>query len=123
MPKRKTSSPPPALRRDQALGVADRKREAVEVPEWDATVHLSEMSLTLGQEYVALIGASEGDETGLVTALLVRTIVDENGERLFTDDDGEALAGMSLKVLKRLFAIAGRLNGVTDEGLAQLEGN
>jgi hypothetical protein len=44
--------------------------------------------------------------------LLVRSIVGENGERLFTDDDEEALSKKSPLELDRLYTVAARLNAI-----------
>jgi len=48
----------------------------------------------------------------------VLTLVDENGQRLFSDDDADALGQKSAKALDRILPVAQRLNGM---GSADLE--
>lgn len=56
--------------------------------------------------------------------LLVKCALDpDDGTRLFTDQDANALGEKSGKVLDRLYEVAARLSGLSDEDLEDLAGN
>jgi len=52
--------------------------------------------------------------------LVAQCCVDEHGHRLFTDDDVETLGTARVDVLNRLFGVAQRLSGVSDEDVDEL---
>lgn len=112
------------LTKDAILGAVDSAAEAVEVPEWKGTVYIRVMS---GTERDAFEGSVTKD--GKVTVenirakLLVKTLSDETGKRLFTDADLAALGAKSGRVLDRLFAEAKRVNGMTKNDVEELVKN
>jgi hypothetical protein len=53
--------------------------------------------------------------------LLVRTLVGEDGARLFADTDAARLQGMRADVADRLFSVAKRLSGLSQEDLDELK--
>ena len=104
------------LGRDAILGAKDAYREIVPVDEWGGSVCIRAMSGAERDEFRAAI---EGMETSLVgkfeAPLLALTLVDEEGKRLFSIDDVEALRAKSATVLDRLARIALRVNGMSEE--------
>lgn len=102
------------------LGSDDLPREPVDVP-W---------KLNGTKLYVRALRANEKDEyyaetmktgefvwkAGLTATLLVKVIVTEDGERVFSDADAEALGGKEAGALSDLFAVAMRLSGMTEAG-------
>ena len=104
------------LDREAILGAKDTHQEVVQVEEWGGHVCIRAMT---GAERDDFRTAIEGTETSLVgkfeAPLLALTLVDEEGKRLFTIDDVEALRAKSAKVLDRLTQIAMRVNGMTVE--------
>ena len=57
-----------------------------------------------------------GKETSQIRATLAAlSIVDENGDRMFSPDDVEALGKKSYKALERVFAAAQELNGFNED--------
>lgn len=56
-------------------------------------------------------------------AILVRTLVDGAGVRLFDDADGKALMELPAGLLERLFEKACELNGLTKRDVEALEKN
>jgi hypothetical protein len=50
-------------------------------------------------------------------------MVDENGERLFQEEDTFPLGGKSAAALDRIFTVAQRLNGLRDEDVEELAKN
>jgi hypothetical protein len=55
--------------------------------------------------------------------LVSKCVVDEAGTRLFSDDDIPALASKSAAALNRVYEVAQRLSGVTDEDVDELTKN
>jgi hypothetical protein len=55
--------------------------------------------------------------------LLVRCLADENGNRIFSDEEFEALGSKSAKVIDKLFAIAQKVNGIGQEDVDDLTKN
>ena len=96
------------------LGAEDLKHEDVEVPQWGGTVRVRMMTGAERDEFrSALASEEDGVPVGKFSAaLLVATCVDENGARLFTMEDMDALAEKSAASLDAPAAVAMRLNGL-----------
>ena len=123
-----------ALNRDAILGAVDVQTEKVDVPEWGGDVIVRGLT---GDELDAFQGSirqfrptfdGKGMEPvliqeGMRAKLLVKCLVDEAGERLFTDQDAPALGAKSGTVIDRLYDVAARLSGLSEEERAELEGN
>jgi len=106
-----------SMTRDEILGAADLPTEDVPVPEWEATVRIGTMT---GLQRDAWRDANtlpngKADIHNYRAKLLVRVIVDAAGERVFADDDAEALGAKNANVLDSLYNIAARMNGLTDK--------
>lgn len=114
-----------ALSRDQVLEAQDLRREEVEVPEWGGTVLIAAMSGKARDAWEqSLIGEKGKVNTENVRARLVAyTAVDEQGNRLFTNEDIERLGSKSAAPLERLCKVAQRLNRLSEEDLEQAKGN
>lgn len=102
------------------LAADDRPMERVETPEWaDAgvpAVWVRTMSGVERDAFEAELFAGGGEKPSMANyraRLLVRCMADEQGNRLFDDDDAPAVGRKSAKVLDRLIDVARRLNGVT----------
>jgi len=121
-----------ALTRDQILGIVDRKQKVVDVPEWGGEVIIKEMSGADRAEYMASIIKFETNEKGEVVAepdpangdakLLSYCLIDEDGNRLFTRDDIEALGAKNGEVLERLANEALNLNAIDKEAVDDAKG-
>src|SRR4051812_3187961 len=108
------------LSRDAILGADDLKRETVPVPEWGGTVCVRTMTGAERDDYEAetyrMRGASaDNNLANLRARLCVRTICDESGQRLFTDQDIDALGKKSAAALDRCVEVALRLSKITAE--------
>jgi hypothetical protein len=113
------------LSREQILAAQDLRREKVAVPEWGGDVFVKALTgLERDGFDMSLIGADrKADLLGARAKLAVRCIVDENGERLFSDDDVPHLAAKSATALERIGRVAQRLNGMGDAELEDIKGN
>jgi hypothetical protein len=116
------------LTRDAIFAAQDRAFEDVDVPEWGGMVRIAVITGTDRDAYEASMYEMKGKEIKLNrddmrAKLLARAIVDENLKRIFTDADIRELGKKSSKVIERLFTVAQRLNGMTDESVKELEKN
>jgi hypothetical protein len=102
--------------KEEILGLADRKVEEVDVPEWGRKVRIMEMTAADRDDWETRILAARqaGQSRRHVRAELVAMcLVDEVGARVFADDDIPALSQKSAAVLDRLWDVASRLSGLT----------
>jgi hypothetical protein len=118
----------PILKRDDILKVADLPREEVHMPEWGGSVLVRGMT---GSERDAFEGSivelkgnkSSVDMRNIRAKLVALTVVDEAGERLFSQADVELLGGKSAAALQRIFEVAQRLSGLTQADVEELAKN
>ncbi len=112
--------------KEKILAAKDsRVLESAEVPEWnDATVFFRVMS---GAERDAfeesIIVGGAVDMTNISAKLLVRTLADEQGNRIFGDHEADDLGKKSSIVLRRLYPIAQRVNGLSKDDVDELVKN
>jgi len=116
------------LSREAILGASDVQRETVETPEWGGSVIVQAMTAADYEGWVATWARVDGekvieDRTFYRQKLVVRCVVDDSGTRVFTDADAEALAGKSAAAFNRVFLVAQRLNGFSDQDLKAAEKN
>jgi hypothetical protein len=128
------------LSHDQILEAQDLETEDVPVPEWGGEVRVKGLTGEERDSYEAACmterpsydgkgkqvrGRTElGRNLSNVRAKLVaRSIVDEQGERLFTDHEVAALGKKSAAALERVFDVAARLSRLSDEDVEDLAGN
>lgn len=108
-----------SLGKDDILGAQDRPTERVHVPEWNGEVLVRTLS---GSERDAFeVVAQKGKDVR--ASLCAACIVDESGERIFSNDDVKALGAKSSVALDRIFWVALRLNKVSESDVEELEGN
>lgn len=110
------------LTKELILAADDRKFEDVDVPEWGGTIRISEMSSKDRDDFdagtIRIIGKKvEPVYDSRRAKLLSFCIVDDEGKRMFSSGDVEALALKSGNVITRLCDVAERLNGMTREAV------
>lgn len=113
------------LTKDQILSSSDLPSEEVPVPEWGGKVFVRTMSGAERDAFEqAIVDARKGKASVNVRATLaVRVVTNAAGERVFDDEDAEALGKKSGRALGRIFDVAQRLNGFSDKDVDELEGN
>lgn len=104
-----------ALTRAAILDADDLPREKVEVPEWGGYVYVRTMTGAERDRYEFEETTASENRTpeGARARLLIRTVVDENGQRLFTEKDVQVLSEKSSAALDRCQEVAARLNRLT----------
>lgn len=116
------------LNREAILAAEDLPRELVEVPEWGGAVYVRALTGAERDQFEASIVEQRGRDMrmnmrNIRAKLVALTVVDEDGQRIFTDDDVAALGGKSAAALDRLFAVAQRLSGLSKEDVEELAKN
>lgn len=116
------------LGRDAILSASDATTEDVDVPEWGGTVRVRGLSGTERDQFESsmLVKRGKHRDVSLVNArakLVSLAVIDENGERVFSDSDVVALGHKSAAALTRVYEVASRLSGLSDEDVDELEGN
>lgn len=130
------------LTRDEIKAVDDRKIEPVAVPEWaegdqdpeNTGVYVQGLSGTDRDSFEMAMVEQRKDKKGKTTAevnlrnlrakLVVRCAVDSDdprtAKRIFTDDDVEWVGTKSAAALQRVYAVAQRLSGLSNEDVEEL---
>lgn len=117
--------------KDQILAAEDLPSENVDVPEWGVTVQVKGMTGSDRDAYEAKgVSFKKGGQDVEVQLadfrirLLVKCLYDpESGERLFSDNEVKQLGSKSGVILERLYEVASRLSGMSDDGVAASRGN
>ncbi len=101
------------LTREQILAARkDRKPHRFEVPEWGGDVFIRVLS---AEDQATL--SDETDPKRMPVKVLIYALVDEQGERLFTDEDFAELMQEEFPVILRVFTEAAHLNGLSTKEL------
>lgn len=116
------------LSKDDILSADDLKAADVPVPEWGGTVRVRTMTGSARDEYEQVIlnsrsGKKDENIENIRALMLVFTLVDDDGELVFSRDDVDALGKKSVKAMDRVFAKAAELNAMRDEDIEELAGN
>lgn len=111
--------------RDFILGVDDAITEEVHVPEWQTWVRVKAMSGAERDAYEQdiLVGKGRNRDVNLVNArakLIARSVVDQNGERMFAEGDVKKLGAKSAAAIQRVYDVASRLSGLSESDMDEL---
>lgn len=109
------------LSRADIIGADDLKTVRIAVPEWGGDVFVRVMTGMERDEFEDFL--IKGKARGARAELAARTLVDEQGQRLFTGDEIEVLGKKSAPALDRVFDAAQRLNGFSERDIKELEKN
>lgn len=116
------------LTREEILSVMDLQEERVNVPEWDGDVLVRSLTGTERDAFETSIISTNGARTemnlvNMRAKLVAWTVVDEEGERVFSTEDIDALGKKSAAALQRVFDVSQRLSGLTGEEIDELAKN
>jgi hypothetical protein len=122
------------LGRDAILKASALKTEEVSVPEWadpgsgDDVVLVRELRGRERDEWEASLAVQRGrqmvpDVANMRAKLAARTIVGEDLEPLFSQQDVNALGELSAAALDRVFEVASRLSGLNPADVEEMSGN
>ena len=101
------------------------KRETVFVEEWGGDVIVSEMNGTARDAWEQSLSArGEGQVLENPRArLVVATLLDESGKRIFSDSDVDLVGTLSCFALDKVCSVAQRLNKLRAEDVEEAKGN
>ena len=116
------------LSKTAILCANDLQTEDVDVPEWGGAVRVRSFTGRERDAFEASMVRGEGkdrkvDLTTMRARLVGLTVIDEGGQRLFTDDEVDLLGAKSGAALDRVFAIAQKLNGLSGADVEELTKN
>ena len=117
------------LTKGEILAAVDLPTERVAVPEWGGEVMVRGMTGAERDAFEASLVRTRGQKTSELNLenarakLIARTVVDEEGTRLFSDADAVALGKKSAQALQRVFEVAQRLSGLTPDDITDLTEN
>ena len=98
----------------QSIFSAPLPHEDVPVPEWGGDVRVAVMTGAMRDRLMALQANDAPDVPSSVfeARLLICTVIDENNQPLFGEEDIEALRNLSRDAVERVLDVAMRLNKV-----------
>jgi hypothetical protein len=113
------------LSRDEILSKTSLKKQTVHVPEWGGSIIVSEMNGAARDEWEQSL--QDRDSKGRLISprakLIIATVVDEAGNRLFTDADTEQIGKLSSSSLIMICDVAQKLNKLLGEDLDEAKKN
>lgn len=117
----------PELSRDAILSIADSDAVQLHVPEWRGNVYVKPMTGVERDRFEAEIQRRrKGEEInteGLKAWLVCLVTTDAAGKALFKPEDAAALQKKSAVALNRIYEVAARLSGLSDQDVDELAGN
>jgi hypothetical protein len=121
------------LNKDQIFAADDLEQEVVEVPEWNGTVIVRGATAAEYEDYQQSLYVTNYDVKGKPTLtknlanskarLVIRCIVNDKGERIFTDGEAGKLGAKSAAVVNRLYDKVMDLSGMSTKAQEEIEGN
>lgn len=115
------------LTREQILKADDITTERVAVPEWGGEVIVKSLTGRQRDEFEGSMIEQRGKRAVMNTAnmrakLVAWSVVDETGERLFTNADISDLGEHSASAVNRIYAVAAKLSGLSDDDVEEMVG-
>lgn len=116
------------LSRDAILGASDIKTEDVRVPEWGGTVRVKGLTAAQRDVFETQVVSMRGKDVsvnmaGIRAKIASMSLVDDEGNKLFTEKDVKALGEKSGAALDRVFEVCTRLSGIGEDDVDELAGN
>lgn len=116
------------LSKDAILAAQDLVYEIVDVPEWGGKVRIKGMTGSERDAFESSMLQGTGKNQKITTAdirakLCARTIVDNDGKRLFNDGEIAKLGAKSAAALDRVFDKASKLSKISSEDVEELAKN
>ncbi|NWN89182.1 MAG: hypothetical protein HLX51_11695 [Micrococcaceae bacterium] len=104
------------LNKKAILEAEDLTTEDIYIPEWEGTVRVRGLNGSERDSFEMKMAAANKSgatkDLDFRASLVVKCIVDENGERIFTDKEVPQLAKKSGAALDRVFDVVQRLSGI-----------
>ena len=114
------------LSKDAILAVDDLTFEEVEVEEWGGTVRIRCHTGGERDAFEQSLMDAKGKAKNMAdirARFIAPVLVDEDGKRLFTNDEVKFLSDRNGKVIGKLFDISQKLSGMTDDDVEEIAKN
>lgn len=96
------------------------KIERVPVPEWGGDAIVQEMSAVQREKFEEWVLSKETDSPkGTRVAIIINTVVDENGKPLFSDLDAMDLGMKPAAIIDRIASAGLRLSGMKEDAVEE----
>ena len=117
-----------ALNKQQILAVRDIKIEELYIPEWDGSIYIKTMTAEERDKFEEAIfikdsGKRKTDLSGLRAKMCAFVICDEEGNRLFSEAEVEALSKKSAAALTRIFEKAQEISATREDDVEEMAKN
>jgi hypothetical protein len=105
-----------SMKASDILNFMDVKTSEIEVAEWNKTLRIKELGLEEGMSlFDKFKGLKEGDQFTLsardIAQVVAWGVIDEEGNRIFSDDDVPALARKNRNALMTLYTAITAMTG------------
>lgn len=114
------------LTRDTILAAQDVKYETVTVPEWGGDVRVRAISAAARDDLEQAAYAAQVAKQpfrNMRARMVALCVIDAEGKPVFTDADVDALGNKSAAALDRVYAVAARLNAMSNQDIDDLQKN
>jgi hypothetical protein len=112
-----------ALSKSAILAADDSKKIEVDVPEWGGSVFIKVMSGTERDRFESEFVGDKKNVDMVRAKLVSKCLCDEDGDRLFSEEEVPQLGEKSAAVLDRLFHVCMKHNRFTRDDVDELAGN
>lgn len=111
--------------REAILGIQDQKIEEIFIPEWNMKVRIKSMTGKERDDFEASILEQRGNHrvtnlSNVRAKIAALTVVDENGKRLFTEQDTKTLSQKNASALQQIMIVAQKLSGIGEDDVEEL---
>ena len=116
------------LNMKQILSADDLESQTMTIPEWGGEVIIRTMTEAERSKIEASVIQQNGSNQSVnmeryKVKVVVASLVDEEGKRLFTQKNIDALRQKSARPINRIVNAAQKLNGISDDDVEELMGN
>lgn len=101
------------LSKNDILKQDNLKTEVVSIPEWGGDVIVQEMTAIQRDKFEEWVMKKDDDSAkGTRVAIVINTVVDENGKQVFTDLDTMDLGKKPANIIDRIASVGLELSGM-----------
>ena len=112
------------LTKDDIFKADDLPTKSMDIPEWGGTLTVRTLTGAERDQFEsAFVNQDKIDIRGLKTRLIQLTVLNGDGNPMFTKADLLQLNGKSASVIDRIFQVSQRLSGLTKEDTEELVEN
>lgn len=111
------------LSKQDILAAQDMRREEVHVPEWGGSVYVRSLSADEKDAFEYKMYSQKQTGRGIRAAYVGLSLVDEMGQRLFTDEEVPMLGTKFAGAVDRVFEVVSRINRISERDLEDLGKN